>query len=65
MCGKCEPLMAKAGMGIGLLSIVLAVASRLAGFHPMGLGPRSFAAMAVVMLLLVIAVNTHHHSGAG
>lgn len=60
MCGKCEPMMAKAGVGIGVLCIVLAGVSRLASLSPMALGPKSFAAMAALMFLMAIAVNTSH-----
>lgn len=65
MCGKCEPLMAKGAIGVGLVSILLALASRLTGLAPMGLGPRSFEGMATCMLLLAIALNTlrtHEHT---
>lgn len=60
MCGSCEPKMGKAGMGLGVLFMVLAAVSRLAHFYPASLGPRSFAAAAALMFLMAIAANTTH-----
>ena len=57
MCGKCEPVMQKGGLGLGILNFVLAVVTRLSDLSPMGLGPRSFAAASALFLLLAIAVG--------
>ena len=61
MCGKCEVFMAKLGCGsiaAGLILIILAAVSRLAHLAILGLGPRSFAAGAALLLLLSIAIHT-------
>ena len=65
MCGKCERPMAKAATGLGILSLVLAVATRLGHCGIANVGPRSFAAAAVILLLLTIALNTCPHSHEG
>lgn len=64
MCGRCEPYLSKAATGGGLLSIVLAVATRLGHCAVAGVGPRSFAVGAALLLLLAIALNTRQHSHA-
>lgn len=63
MCGKCEPYMGKAGTGLGVLSLLIAVVTRAAHLAPMGVGPKSFAAASALFLLLAIAANTHRHEG--
>ena len=53
--------MAKAGCVstmLGVVSMLLAVITRLAHWAPMQLGPRSFAAGAALLLLLSIALHT-------
>ena len=61
MCGKCEKVVAKVGVMGGMLSLILAMVSRQAGWHPFNIGPRSFAATAALLLLLAIAANTCKH----
>ena len=67
MCGKCEPCMSKGATGLGLLSTVLAVATRLGHCAIAGVGPKSFAVTAGLLLLLAIALNTrptHSHESS-
>jgi hypothetical protein len=45
---------------LGILSTLLAVATRLSHWEPLGLGPRDFAAGAALMLLLSIAAHSCH-----
>lgn len=61
MCGKCESCVAKASMGGGMLSLIVAVVTKLAHCTIMGVGPKSFAAAAALLLLLTIAANTYKH----
>ena len=65
MCGRCEPYLSKAATAGGLLSLVLAAATRLGHCGLAGIGPRSFADAAGLLLLLAIALNTRptHHDG--
>ncbi|MBI4055138.1 MAG: hypothetical protein HY402_03280 [Elusimicrobia bacterium] len=61
MCGKCGSLVAKAGcgsLGLGTLLLVLTVATKLAHFSILGLGPRSFAVGSALLLLFSIALHT-------
>ena len=61
MCGKCEPMMAKiacGSIGLGMLFILSTAVSRILHCAPMGLGPRSFATGAALLLLLSIALHT-------
>lgn len=58
MCGKCEPFIAKAATGAGLLSSALAVATRIGHCGVAGIGPRSFCDAAGLLFLLAIALNT-------
>ena len=53
--------MAKAGCVstlLGLVSMLLALITKLTYWSPMNLGPRSFAAGAALLLLLSIALHT-------
>ena len=68
MCGKCEPLMMKVSHGavmLGMLSMLLTVATKLSRCMVLGMGPRSFAAGAALLLLLSIAIHSclgpHQH----
>lgn len=64
MCGKCESLVQKVSIALGILGFILAVATRLTGLSPMGLGPRSFAAASGLLFLLSMAVGAckdHQH----
>ncbi|MBI5882716.1 MAG: hypothetical protein HZB91_06385 [Elusimicrobia bacterium] len=66
MCGKCEQVIGKVGVIGGIVSLILAMVSRLFGWVPFYIGPRSFAATAAILLLLAIAANTcKHDSGSG
>lgn len=61
MCGKCGHIMGKAAcasIALGVLSAILAAVSRLTGFAPATLGPRSFAVASALLLLLSIAIHT-------
>lgn len=60
MCGKCEHYLGKAGLGLGVVGTVLAVASKCCYFTVLGAGPKGFAAFAALMFLLAIAANTTH-----
>jgi len=66
MCGKCEHLMGKAALGLGVVFMLLAVAAKLAGWVPMGVGPKSFAGASALLYLLSIAANSckagHEHA---
>ena len=60
--GKCEcpkaiSIIACGSGMLGTLSMILAVVSRLTGFAPMNVGPRSFAAGAALMFLWSIATH--------
>lgn len=60
MCGHCGTIKGKvacASGALGVLSMLLAVVSRLWHFSPMGLGPRSFAVGSA--LLLLMSINMH------
>jgi hypothetical protein len=61
MCGKCETCMGKAGTGLGMVSLLVAVVLKLAHVSIMGVGPRSFAGASALFLLLAIAANTAPH----
>jgi hypothetical protein len=43
---------------LGVVSMLMAVIAKLTHWSPMSLGPRSFAAGAVLLLLLSIALHT-------
>jgi hypothetical protein len=43
---------------LGIVSMLLAVITRLSSWSPMHLGPRSFAAGSALLLLLSIALHT-------
>lgn len=61
MCGKCEPMMAKAGCGsvaLGGILLLLGVVAKLTPMAPMGMGPRSFAIGSALFLLLSIAIHS-------
>ena len=60
MCGKCEHVAGKAGLGLGILGTVLAVVSKCCYFSVLHAGPRGFAAFAALMFLMAIAANTSH-----
>jgi hypothetical protein len=53
-------MVGKAGMGLGLLSTLLAVGAKLGHMPCSGPGPKSFGGFAALMLLLAIAANTSH-----
>lgn len=60
MCGKCEPYLYKSACGalaLGVLFMILAAVSKLAGWGVCGLGPKSFAWGAELLLLYSIAVH--------
>jgi hypothetical protein len=60
MCGKCSKMAARGGCVVklmGILMMLVSAASRLWGFAICTLGPRSFAAAAIMLLLASIAIN--------